>query len=99
MSMQGVYQPIYHQFAETRNLPKIHLFYFDGYTQSPFDLPLTDVDKYLREKNRLCEKKRHNEIDQLPPIVTYCEICRVRIKNFDSHRQNSRHVTNIRRLN
>jgi hypothetical protein len=98
MSMQGVYQPAYHEFAGVHDLPKIHLFYFDEYTQSPFDVPPINLDKYLRDKNQVREKKRHKEIDEVPPMVTYCEICRVRIKNLESHRQSSRHIGNVARL-
>jgi hypothetical protein len=98
VSTQGVYQPLYHEFSGVRELPRIHLFYFDEYTQSPFDVPPTDVDRYLRDKSQFREQKKHKDVDDVAPMVIYCEICGVKIKSLDDHRQSARHVANVPRL-
>jgi hypothetical protein len=99
ISTQGSYQPLYHEFADSRSIPKIHLFYFDGYSQSPYDVPVVNVDRYLAEKQQLRDRKRTKDVGEAAETVVFCEICKTRIKTTpEEHRASTRHQTRVARL-
>ena len=88
------YQPLFHNWQDPKEIPKIHLFYFAGYSQSPFDTPPVNVPKYFAQKEALREKrsKRKKEQDAVEPVV--CEICRQKIKE-SGHRASHRHQVKV----
>jgi hypothetical protein len=99
VSTQGSYQPLYHEFADPRQIPKVHLFYFDGYSQSPYDVPAVNVDKYLSEKRQLRDRKRAKDLLEAAETVAFCEVCKARIKTTpDEHRASGRHRARVSRL-
>jgi hypothetical protein len=99
VSTQGSYQPLYQEFVDPRDIPKLHLFYFDGYSQSPYDVPAVNVDKYLGEKRMLRDRKRAKDAGDAVESVAFCEICKCRIKTTpDEHRASARHQTRVARL-
>jgi hypothetical protein len=102
IATQGSYQPIYHEFENSKDIPKIHQFYFEGYVQSPFDTPPVNVEKYLSEKKQLQERKRIKGTGGRREIIesmAYCEICRAKIKTpLNEHQKSERHQSRVLRL-
>jgi hypothetical protein len=98
-STQGSYQPLYHEFVDAKQIPKLHLFCIDGYSQSPYDAPAVNVDKYLGEKRILRNRKRTKDLLDAAEAVRICEICKCRIKTTpEEHRASARHRTKVDRL-
>jgi hypothetical protein len=98
ISTQGSYQPLYHEFTDEKDIPRIHLFYFRAYSQSPFDIPPTNVPKYFLEKQQMRDKKRHKYLEECDTTVGYCEICKVKVKSPVEHRRSDRHQRRVGRL-
>jgi hypothetical protein len=99
ISTQGSYQPLYHEFENPTLIPKIHLFYFEEYTQSPYDTPAVNVDRYLAEKKQLRERKRMKDPAQVAKMAMFCEICKSKIKGtFEEHRTSERHQRSVAHL-
>ena len=88
------YQPLYHNWQDPKEIPKVHMFYFEGYTQSPFDTPPVNVPKYLAQKEALREKRNQRKREQDGFEPTVCEICRAKIKEA-GHRESHRHKSKV----
>jgi hypothetical protein len=99
ISTQGTYQPLWHEFENPRDIPKMHLFYFQEFVQSPFDIPPVNVHRYLIEKRQQIERKKAKDAEDADVAIAYCEICKQRIKDVDEdHRHSVRHVRRLERL-
>jgi hypothetical protein len=99
IATQGLYQPLYHDVEDPRTIPKIHLFHFDGYVESPFDTPAVNVEKYLAEKKQHHERKMAKGPVAGMEIVGFCEMCKTRVPTgLDEPRATPRHQARLARL-
>ena len=77
ISTQGKYQPSIYVFKQGEHSPRIHFFYFDKYTQSPFDIPPSNIQKYLmkQEETLITKEKKKFAHSSEEQNNKYCEFC------------------------
>lgn len=90
IALTDEYQPIFHEWADPKEIPKVHLFHFENYTQSPFDVPPVNVPKYFAEKELMRAKRHKKKLEEEEVAANFCEICRQKVKGKE-HRQSQRH--------
>lgn len=97
VSTQGNYQPSVYVFKRGEHTPRIHYFYFDGYTQSPFDVPPSNIQKYLMKKEETNASKDKKKLmnNSEEKKITYCDFCHHKVKNPTKHRMSERHKEKI----
>ena len=80
-------------FKQCEHSPRIHFFYFDKYTQSPFDIPPSNIQKYLikQEETLITKEKKKFAHSSEEQNIKYCEFCHCKIKNPTKHSASQQH--------